>query len=671
MYKKRKAILSLFAAVLILNACTNKNNSSAIDTEGQNNVGQGVVTNPVENANTVENLTDVAPLIVVDQFGYLPQQRKVAILRNPKIGFDENLDFEPIGPVKLINTATGATTFTALPMPWNNGTTDTSSGDQVWRFDFSIVDTPGNYRVIDNTGSTSSAEFVIGRNVYNDVLKQAFRTFYYQRAGSAKAAPYADARWADAASHIGIGQDKEARLFSQPENVTTALDLSGGWYDAGDYNRYTTWTADYVVSLLHNYIENPDVWTDDFGIPESGNGTPDIIDEIQWGLEWLMKMQNADGSALSVLGVASGSPPSSATGPSFYGPANTSATLSIAAAFALAANVLNTDSFTIEDDYIANLSMRATSAWNWATLNPAVVFRNNDESFNSVGLAAGQQEVEEQERTILRLSAAIYLADLTNEPTYFTTADQLVDETLLVESGYASPFQAVQQRDLLHYSSLTNTDDTVKNAIQAAYVTALNDERFWLAVDNDTDAYLAYLDQYTWGSNSVKAQQGIMYLQLARFGLNTRPDNDVFNAASHYLHYLHGVNPLGLSYLSNMSEFGAERSVSTLYHSWFADGNPNWDSTQTSNFGPVPGLLTGGPNPSYEPDQCCPQSCGAANFNQMCELATLPPFVGQPDQKAYSDFNTSWPLNSWQMTENSNKYQTAYLRLLAHFVNGQ
>lgn len=30
--------------------------------------------------------------------------------------------------------------------------------------------------------------------------------------------------------------------------------------------------------------------------------------------------------------------------------------------------------------------------------------------------------------------------------------------------------------------------------------------------------------------------------------------------------------------------------------------------------------------------------------------------------------NDGWPLNSWPITENSNGYQTAYIRLLARYV---
>ena len=55
---------------------------------------------------------------------------------------------------------------------------------------------------------------------------------------------------------------------------------------------------------------------------------------IKWGLDWLVRMQNSDGSLLCVQGLDSASPPSDAKGVSYYGPPTTSATLMGAAAFA-------------------------------------------------------------------------------------------------------------------------------------------------------------------------------------------------------------------------------------------------------------------------------------------------------------------------------------------------
>ena len=214
-------------------------------------------------------------------------------------------------------------------MAWNEGLIDTMSGDKVWWFDFSALKTEGSYKVVDLENGAESFAFDIADDVYTPVLKTAFKTFYYQRAGFEKRAPYALAGYEDRASHLGAGQDSEARLFSAQDDASTARDLRGGWYDAGDYNKYTSWTANYIRTLLHSYIENPSVWTDDFGIPESGNGVPDILDEVKWGLDWLERMQNEDGSMLSVMSLAEASPPSAADGCLLYtSPSPRDATLS-------------------------------------------------------------------------------------------------------------------------------------------------------------------------------------------------------------------------------------------------------------------------------------------------------------------------------------------------------
>jgi hypothetical protein len=156
---------------------------------------------------------------------------------------------------------------------------------------------------------------------------------------------------------------------------------------------------------------------------------------------------------------------------------------------------------------------------------------------------------------------------------------------------------------------------------------------------------------------------GAMFADQALYNFGGHTEAEAMNAASHYIHYLHGVNPLGKVYLSNMASFGAEDSVDQFYHSWFADGSTLWDSVSGSTHGPAPGFVVGGPNPQYSWDAGCP------GVNAACGAAQLSPPAGQPAQKSYLDFNTSWPLNSWEVTENSNGYQTDYIRLLARFVN--
>jgi hypothetical protein len=118
------------------------------------------------------------------------------------------------------------------------------------------------------------------------------------------------------------------------------------------------------------------------------------------------------------------------------------------------------------------------------------------------------------------------------------------------------------------------------------------------------------------------------------------------------LNYLHGVNPFGKVYLSNMAALGATVSVDQIWHSWYAAGT-KWADARTSSCGPAPGYLPGGPN---------------ANAARDGAPATFVPPVGQPRQKSWRDTNAPWPESSWIITEPAIYYQAAYVKLLSEFV---
>lgn len=607
----------------------------------------------------------LSPFIVVDQFGYRPGAKKVAVLRDPEVGFDADEAFAPGATYQVVDAFTGETVLSAAPSAWNGGAVDESSGDRASWFDFSSVTAPSAYYVLDVENGVRSAVFRITPDVYREVLRHALRTFFYQRAGFEKAAEFAGEAWADAASHAGPGQDTEARLFSAPGDASTARDLSGGWYDAGDYNKYTSWHASYVIQMARAYRDRPLIWGDDSGIPESGNGVPDILDEVLFGLDFLERMQNEDGSVLSIVGLASASPPSAATEPSFYGPASTSATAHSAAAFAFGSVVLS--ALGGFDERAAALSTAAERAWAWVEANPSVQFRNNDAGSGSSGLGAGQQEVDDKGRVMKRLEAACYLFELTGDAAYQSYFDQNYEQASLL-SPYAYAWEEEIQEMLLHYATLPNATPGVSSAIRNAYASALESGENLGAHRERIDPYLAPLSTYTWGSNSVKAHQGLVLHSLVKYQFEGVDTEEVLAAAESYVHYLHGVNPLGIVYLSNMSAMGAENSVNEFYHSWFNDTSETWDRVGESSYGPAPGFLTGGPNPSYSWDACCPNDCGDGN-NQLCGSSAPSPPADQPPQKSYLDFNGNWPQNSWSVTENSNGYQLAYIRLLSQFVD--
>ena len=607
--------------------------------------------------------------IVVDQFGYLPTANKVAVIRDPQTGYDATDAFTPSITYALIDATTSAPVFTGSPVAWNGGATDVSSGDKVWWFDFSSYATPGKYYVKDVTQNVRSAEFVIADTVYKSVLKAAMRMLYYQRSSFAKATPYAGIGWTDAASHIGALQDKNVRLYNNLTSSATEKDLHGGWYDAGDLNKYTPWTASYVITLLTAYQENPTVFTDDFNIPESGNGLPDILDEVKWGIDHLLRMQQSDGSCLSVLGSASGTPPSSATGQSKYGPATTHATLKCAEAFALASKIYKQANPTLYTTYAATLQTQAVAAWTWANTNTNVQFNNTT---SSPTVAAGNQETDDLGRKTSKLGAALYLYELTGQAIYLTYFESnYTDMPLVAWSNYVSQYFLESQSLQMHYLSLSGINATIASNIRTKTVTAINKSGdFANALTNQTDPYRSFIKDYNWGSNQYKSNYGNLFWELNANTVDNTTNNDLYlKASEEYLHYIHGVNPLQFVYLTNMSSYGAEKSATQMYHTWFADGSAKWDQVGVSTYGPPPGFLMGGANNSYDWDNCCNSNCGSTQNTAICTSMSLSPPKGQPQQKSYKDFNTGWPLNSWQLTETSLGYQTAYIRLLSKFVN--
>jgi len=610
------------------------------------------------------------PFIVVDQFGYRTTANKVAVIRDPRRGFDAAESFTPGGEYALVEAATGDHVFSGVPVAWGGGAEDPVSGDAVSWFDFTAVTTPGEYYVLDVDQDRRSVTFRIDDAVYRSVLKHAMRSFFYQRAGQEKTAATAGADWADAASHLGPGQDGEARSWLARDDPATARDLRGGWYDAGDYNKYTAWTAGYVVGLLRAYEASPTAFTDDYGIPESGNGIPDLLDEVAWGLAWLARMQLDDGSLLCVEGVGHDSPPSAAVDPSYYGPPTTNASLRGAAAFAYAARVFGARPEAalraLADDY----AERALRAWDWASANPAETYYNNDEGRQpgSGGLAAGQQEVDDAGRLRSRVEAAVYLFAQTGETSFRDVVE--ADADTLVPDWGPDPWMSEEQELLLWYSALPGATARVAEGIRARFQAGVTGNgNQYPAVRDQLDPYRAYLQDYTWGSNQSKGGQGRLLQLLEPYGDDPDLGADAVAAAEDYVHYLHGVNPLGLVYLTNLRVAGAEHSASTLFHSWFTHGSPTWDEVTATTPGPAPGLLVGGPNPSYSLDGCCTDGSecyGAAEFSYCAESWTPP--LGQPPLKSYLQFNEGWPANSWSVTENSCGYQVKYILLLARYA---
>ena len=227
---------------------------------------------------------------------------------------------------------------------------------------------------------------------------------------------------------------------------------------------------------------------------------------------------------------------------------------------------------------------------------------------------------------------------------------------------------------LLYYARLPGATPEVANSIHERFLVNLlrNSEAFQSSL-LQLDPYRAPMTDYTWGSNKGKTMQARLYQLAALYSPDPRLSEISLAAALEYAHYIHGVNPLGLVYLTNMTPAGASHSAATMFHSWFAHGT-RWQEVTEQLPGPPPGFLVGGPNPQFSIDACCrapPGSpayrCYGATTFSLCQRNFVPP-LAQPTAKSYLQFNDSWPANSWVVTEPSLGYQSYYVRLLAPFI---
>jgi endoglucanase len=590
--------------------------------------------------------------ILVDQFGYRPGDPKVAVLRNPDVGFDDKEKFTPGPRYEVRRTDDAGVVMSGVPTAWNGGAVESSSGDNGWWFDFTSVSAPGSYFIYDVEKKLRSPNFLIDQQVYKRVLKAAMRMYFYQRSGMAKRPPYADACWKDDAAYLRSNQDSQARDVTDPDNKAKTKDVSGGWFDAGDTNKYVTNASQPVHQLLNAYQNNPAAFTDDFGIPESGNGIADVLDEVKWETDWLQKMQYTDGSVALKVGALAyprASPPSSDDSPRYYVPSCTSATIAAAGIYAHAAYVFQ--SIPKLKPAASDLGARALRAWNNYQGVP-----EKQTSCDSGAVKAGVADWNAADQDAEAVVAAIYIFALTGEPRYAAYIKANYKQMQPYHDIGWSRYHVEQGEALLFYAQLANADKALQSTIIAdkrADVAAGNQIYGFNAGD---DLYRDFLHdpQYHWGSNAPRAQYGNTNMDVIRYNLGIPDTSSYRTRALEVLHYMHGVNPFAKVYLSNMSGYGAYSSVHTLFHAWFWPGS-KWADALKDACGPAPGYVPGGP---------------VANAVAAGISPTISPPADQPPQKSYLDWNGTSrdPEKSWIINEPGIYYQSAYVELVSAFV---
>jgi hypothetical protein len=615
--------------------------------------------------------------IIVDQFGWRADApRKVVLFADPINGQNSAVTYVPGATFQVRRVGDDGIAFTGSTVQWRSGQTNTTSGDRVWSGDFSSLTTPGEYYVYEPANDRRSFAFNLNNDLYNDVLKTSIRTLYYQRTGTAIPASFGG-NWTHAIDHVGFNQDTQARLWQTssggPVAGSTVRDVSGGWFDAGDYNKYVPYTTGVMWNLLQAFEWNPTAFGDNWNIPESGNGAPDVLDEIKWEIEWLRKMQLPDGSVMNRVANptfnAGNFDPSTDNQARYYTAATTWATASFAASLAHASRVFAPFD-AVYPGYAQALRTAAESAWAFLQATPNTTPASGNDGGGTSGgsgqLAATAAGSDANGDRRLRVLAAAELWKTTGTAAYKTYFEANYKNSNISDNGFhplldGTPrFDASTALDLNHalvtYATTPGASTTIVNEVKAALLNNLDES--WLQLgeyNNGTDPYRAFMwdGHYTWGSNQLKSEWANVLTFAIKLNVgSTAQRNLAREVAEEYLHYIHGRNPLSQLYLSNMgtkgANLGGDKSAMEVYHSWFGHGSSLYDGA-SSTYGPIPGYLVGGPN-------------------QFFSIPSMSPPGGQPPAKSFRDWNTGWPENSWEITEPAIYYQAAYSLLLSQYA---
>ncbi len=589
---------------------------------------------------TIPGLPEITSHICVDQFGYLPDEAKVAIVSDPVKGYNSFDHYKP-GDVLLLKDRKGRSVFANKVTLWKDGAVNEDSGDRGWWFDFTSVKKPGEYYIYDPASKKRSAVFHIGPDCYRGVLRAASRMYYYQRIGMPIESKYAEGPWKDEAIFL---QDSRARSVEDKNNAALERDLSGGWMDAGDTDKYPPFNGDVIHPLLYAYEANPKAFGDNFNIPESGNGRPDILDEVKYQLDWLVRMQFTDGSVPVKMGNIDYNgkyPLGMDLRTRYYGPKDSGATIFTCANFAHAARVYS--QFAAWKPFANELQGRALKAWSWYHSHPRT-FKTDTGEIKS-GIA--NRSAEDQDR--MEAFAAIHLFGLTGDETYQKVIREKAGAAHQLSEGLWSPYEAGASESLVDYLAMPKADSKVCARIRAQLTKSAMSDQFAPAAS--VDLYRSWMQptNYHWGSNTVRANWGVVALLASKYAdVDPATRDRLRQRAADMLHSFHGVNPLSVVYLTNMKSVGAEHSLVHIYHARYGQGTP------FSNNAP-PGYVVGGPNQSYG-------GKAAAGGPSLDWIKT------QPRGKAYADFDLAWPESSWELSEPAIYYQAMYVRLLAAFA---
>lgn len=249
----------LLMCIVLIAGCGNSTDTDVADTEVENTAGDGVSkqTSMLDEAELDYEIPATFASIMVDRNGYEAEDEKIAVI------VAENLPAQ----FQIVDAFTDETVYTGQVKKFPS----TEDGDTLTgHADFSDFTEEGEYYIrAEIVGS--SENFRIKKGYYSEMLSETFMKLDMLRC-----------------------DDCHPEEIEVENTDGTYLNVAGGWHTDESMQRDVAEGCLAVMDLCVAYEYNSEAFGDDSGAEDSGNGRPDILDEVIYESSWLMKMQNPE-----------------------------------------------------------------------------------------------------------------------------------------------------------------------------------------------------------------------------------------------------------------------------------------------------------------------------------------------------------------------------------------
>ncbi|MFE5394056.1 glycoside hydrolase family 9 protein [Streptomyces sp. NPDC056568] len=522
------------------------------------------------------HVPDTGPRVRVNQVGYLPSGPKNATLVT---------EATARLPWRLKDDG-GRTVAQGWSVPRG---VDASSGQHVHSIDFGRHTARGAGYTLVADGETSRP-FDIGTAAYERLRTDSAKYYYTQRSGIAISDELRPG-YGRPAGHVGVAPNQgDTEVPCRPGECDYTLDVSGGWYDAGDHGKYvvnggiSTWEllSTYERSLHARTGEPSKLGDGTLAIPESGNRVPDILDEVRWELDFLLKMQVPDGRPLAGMAhhkihdeAWTGLPllPDDDPQKRELHPPTTAATLNLAATAAQAARLYR----PYDREFAAKALDAARTAWTAALAHPDVLADEND------GIGGGAYPDGQVEDEFYWAAAELYLTTGEREFKDHVLNSPVHTADIFGPIGFDWARTAAAARlDLATVPNrLPGRDQVRRSVVQGAdrYLATLKAHPYGMP-------YAPEGNVYDWGSSHQILNNAVVLATA----YDITGGSKYRDGALQSMDYILGRNALNMSYVTGYGEVNAHNQHSR----WYAK---QLDPTLPA---PPDGTLSGGPNSSIQ-----------------------------------------------------------------------